>query len=379
MFKKYLLPCLAAAFLLCSCSGSGRYVAVTGYAQGGTYSVKFNTSGVKESRESIRSAIDSILTLVDTTLSGYNKSSILSRFNAGEDVVPNELFCDIYSFCRDIYEETDGCVDVASGPLFDIWGFGFSTDSLPSDDLVKETLATCGLDLLPQSLTPGVRFSGRDIASGNRATLGIVRGGTLQGGAERSEALSGDNAPSGNEPMPALNFNAVAQGYTCDLVADYLHSIGVKDMLVDIGEIYCEGRNPSGQGWSIGIDRPVDGNNTLGADLDGIWTSEGRACGIVTSGNYRKFYIRDGKKYAHTIDPRTGYPVQHNLLSATVTARTGAAADAYATYCMVIGLEEAEAFINSREDLEAYLIYDTEDGMKEWASSGFTLLPSTSR
>lgn len=341
MFKKYILLSAVIAFLLCSCTERGRYVAVTGFAQGGTYSVKFNISGVKESRERISSAIDSILTLVDTTLSGYNKSSILSRFNSGETVVPNDLFCEIFSFCSDIYEETGGCVDVASGPLFDIWGFGFSTDSLPSDDLVKETLATCGLSRIKSSFAPGCSIA------------------------------------SGEPSLPELNFNAVAQGYTCDLVAAYLHSIGVKDMLVDIGEIYCEGVNPAGQGWSIGIDRPVDGNETPGADLDGIWTSEGRACGIVTSGNYRKFYVRDGKKYAHTIDPRTGYPVQHNLLSATVTAASGAAADAYATYCMVIGLEEAKAFIESRDDLEAYLIYDSGNGMEEWASRGFTLRSST--
>lgn len=364
-----------------SCSERGRYVVVTGYAQGGTYSVKFNLSGVTEGRDRIRESIDSILILVDTTLSGYNKASILSRFNAGETVVPNGLFCDIYSCCHDIYEETGGCVDVASGPLFDIWGFGFSTDSLPSDDLVKETMATCGLSRLPRTLTPGIAVSGRDIASGNRATLGDVRGGTMSGangGAGRSETLYGDNFPAGEGPLPKLNFNAVAQGYTCDLVAEYLRSIGVKDMLVDIGEIYCQGLNPVGQGWTIGVDRPVDGNETPGADLDGIWTSEGRSCGIVTSGNYRKFYVRDGRKYAHTIDPRTGYPVTHQLLSATVTAESGAAADAYATYCMVLGLDGAKEFIDSRPDLEGYLIYDSDGEMKEWASAGFILASSTS-
>ena len=215
-----------------------------------------------------------------------------------------------------------------------------------------------------------------------RATLGNVRGGTMSGangGVERSETLYGDNVPAGEGPMPKLNFNAVAQGYTCDLVAEYLRSIGVKDMLVDIGEIYCQGLNPSGQGWTIGVDRPVDGNETPGADLDGIWTSEGRSCGIVTSGNYRKYYIRDGRKYAHTIDPRTGYPVTHQLLSATVTAESGAAADAYATYCMVLGLDGAKEFIESRPDLEGYLIYDSDGEMKEWASAGFILASSTSR
>ena len=329
-----------------SCSRRTGYVSVSGFAQGGTYTVKFNMDGVSASREDISASIDSILTLVDTTLSGYNKGSILSRFNAGEEVVLNDLFCDIHSFCYDIHDETGGCVDVGAGPLFDIWGFGFSTDSLPSDDVVKETLATCGIARLPRTLTPGVPVASSELASGNRATL---------------------------------NFNAVAQGYTCDLVASYLRSIGVKDMLVDIGEIYCEGLNPAGKGWTIAVDRPVDGNQVLGADIDGIWTSEGKACGIVTSGNYRKFYVRDGRKYAHTIDPRTGYPVQHSLLSATIIAPSAAAADAYATYCMVIGLDEAKAFIESRSDIEGYLIHATEDGMEEWASSGFTLVSTEGR
>jgi Membrane-associated lipoprotein involved in thiamine biosynthesis len=334
----------AAALLLalCACSGRGRYVAVTGYAQGGTYSVKFNTAGLRVSKESIAAAVDSILTLVDTTLSGYNKSSQLSRFNAGETIVPNRLFSDIYSFSRDIWEDTGGCVDVAAGPLFDIWGFGFSTDSLPSDDKVRETLEACGMGRLGDSIAPGVPL-------------------------DASSLVTEGKAPA------LLNFNAVAQGYTCDLVADYLRSVGVTDMLVDIGEIFCSGHNPSGRDWSIGVDRPVDGNDTPGADLDGIWLSGGRSCGIVTSGNYRKYYVRDGRKYSHTIDPRTGFPVEDSLLSATVVASTAAAADAYATYCMVLGFDKARAFIESRSDLEGYLIYDADGTMTEWASGGFTL------
>ena len=332
----------AVLLMLCACSGHDRYVAVTGYAQGGTYSVKFNTAGVRVQRAGIASAIDSILTLVDTTLSGYNKASQLSRFNAGETIVPNNLFSDIYSFSRDIWEDTDGCVDVAAGPLFDIWGFGFSTDSLPSDDKVRETMEACGMGRLGDSIAPGVPLDAFSLLS------------------------------EGESPA-LLNFNAIAQGYTCDLVAEYLRSIGVTDMLVDIGEIYCTGHNPSGRDWSIGVDRPVDGNDTPGADLDGIWLSGGRSCGIVTSGNYRKYYVRDGRKYSHTIDPRSGYPVDDTLLSATVVASTAAAADAYATYCMVLGLDGARAFIESRPDLEGYLIYDADGAMTEWASAGFTL------
>ena len=320
LVKDILIVAAVAALTFIFCSRANHYVVFSGYAQGGTYAVKANIARVRASQQDISSAIDSILTLVDTTLSGYNKSSILSRRNAGDPVAPNALYSDILEYCTGIFEETGGCVNVAAAPLFDIWGFGFSTDSLPSPELVARTLEKC------------------DIASPTK-----------------------------------LNFNAVAQGYTCDMVAAYLHSIGVKDMLVDIGEIYCEGLNPSRKPWSIGVDRPVDGNETPGADLDGVWSSEGRSCGIVTSGNYRKFYVRDGHKYAHTIDPRTGYPVSHNLLSATIVAPTAAAADAYATYCMVTGLEEARDFILGRDDLEGYLIYDDGGEMKEWRSEGFTL------
>lgn len=334
---------LSIILLTASCAGRDRFVVFTGYAQGGTYSVKANLRGVSTRPKEIAAGIDSILTLVDTTVSGYNKASLLSRFNAGEEVVPNDLFCDIFSYCSDIYEETGGCVDVASGPLFDIWGFGFKTDTLPSDSLVRETLATCGMPRLGRSINAGV------------------------------PVVSSDLVIDGTGSAPVLNFNAVAQGYTCDLVAEYLKGLGVIDMMVDIGEIFCCGHNPGGEGWAIGVDRPVDGNERPGEDLDGIWQSGGAPQGIVTSGNYRKFYVRDGRKYAHTIDPRTGYPVTHSLLSATVVAPTAAAADAYATYCMVIGFDEAKSFIGSRSDLEGYLIYDEGGEMKEWASAGFTL------
>ena len=347
--RSFRLPSLQfSLFFLVLLAGQGCncYVAVTGYAQGGTYSVKFNAAGVRVPRAEIAAAIDSVLTLVDTTLSGYNKASILSRFNDGEAVIPNKLFSDIYAYSREIWEETDGCVDVAAGPLFDVWGFGFSTDSLPSDAKVRETIASCGMARLRPHIAPGEPLDSRALLSDSGAL---------------------DQAPS------RLNFNAIAQGYTCDLVADYLRSIGVKDMLVDIGEIYCTGRNPAGRDWSIGVDRPVDGNDTPGADLDGVWLSAGRSCGIVTSGNYRKFYVRDGRKLAHTIDPRTGYPVDHSLLSATIVAPSAAAADAYATYCMVLGYEDARAFIESRSDLEGYLIRDVDGSMVEWASPGFTL------
>lgn len=342
------------ALFISSCTDSDRYVAVTGFAQGGTYSVKFNLRGpdgmVRVRPEKIKEGIDSVLLAVDNSLSGYNKGSLLSRFNAGETIVPDSLFIDIYERSCGFYSETGGVVDVASAPLFDIWGFGFTSDSLPSPSRVESAMASSGLDRLRRDMVSVIRDDG-----------------TL-----RPSDLLGDGA---GDVLPELNYNAVAQGYTCDVVADYLYSLGIRDMLVDIGgEIYCDGLNPSRRRWSIGIDRPVDGSRESGEDIQAVLTVPEGAKGIVTSGNYRKFYIRDGKKYAHTIDPRTGYPVDHSLLSATVmTGGDAALADALATYCMVIGFEEASRFIGETDGLEGYLVYDEDGEMKSWASSGFEL------
>lgn len=297
--------------LLCSCQRD-RYVVINGYAQGGTYTVKANLKGTRVSRKGMAAEIERLLVGIDTTLSGYNKSSQLSRFNRGEDFEPGPMFRELLDISEKYRETTDGAFDVWAAPLFDIWGFGFRTDSLPDNERIKEAMAL-------------------------------------------------------TREHKRLNFNAIAQGYSCDVIARYLHSIGVKDMLVDIGEIYCEGVNPKGRGWSIGIDTPFDGNNTPGASLSGIWESDGGAHGVVTSGNYRKFYIKDGKKYAHTIDPRTGRPVDHDLLSATVVAPTATEADALATYFMVAGFEEARKYIEAHPGIEACLICSD----STWCSRNF--------
>lgn len=314
--KKCFLLLVALFACACGCTPPhGGYHSFSGYAQGGTYTVKYNADGVSLSEDSIHLAVDSILYVIDTTLSGYNPDSQVSRLARGEKLNPSPMLCGLYGRSREYWEQTDGALDVAAGALFDIWGFGFTRDSLPEAGLVSEVLGRCGMKNLPPTLEEA-----------------IAQNDTLR-----------------------LNFNAIAQGFSCDEVASYLYGIGVKDMLVDIGEIFCDGVNPSGKGWSIGIDRPVDGNNILGADLQDSFSTDGGACGIVTSGNYRKFYVRDGRKYSHTIDPRTGYPVQHDLLSATVIAPTAEQADALATYCMVIGMDEAREFIEAN-GLKAYLI-----------------------
>ncbi len=342
---KKIIIAIAAILTIFSCASRDRYLTITGFAQGGMYTVKLNMNGrdgmVKPKPGEIRDSVDAILRNIDNSISGYNKKSLLSRFNAGETIVPDEIFTDIFNSARKIHEETGGIVDVAAAPLFDIWGFGFANDSLPSSMEIAQVLESSGMARLKDEM-PGGGLNGNDML---------------------------------REPgaLPKLNYNAIAQGYSCDLVAEYLYSIGVRDMMVDIGEIFCDGRNPAGQTWSLGIDRPVDGNDELGADIQGIFRAPEGPHGIVTSGNYRKFYVRDGKKYAHTIDPRTGYPVEHNLLSATIVAPDAMTADAYATYCMVIGFEASRSFLASRPDLEGCLIYDSGDGFRTWCSDGFVL------
>lgn len=292
-----------------------RYETIRGYAQGGSYTIKYNSSTTRTPKATVAAAIDSLLREIDFSISGYNGNSLLSRRNAGEDITPDRHFKALLILSDKYSRVTRGSFDPYGAPLYDAWGFGFKGGSLPTAAQVDSALLACR---------------------------------------ERRK----------------LNFNAIAQGYSCDIVADYLRSIGVSSMLVDIGEIYCEGLNPKGEPWTIGVDSPTDGNNTPGAQLRGVWNSGGNPCGIVTSGNYRKFYVRDGRKYAHTIDPRSGYPVEHSLLSATVVAPSAAEADAIATACMVLGPEDGKELILSLPEVEAYFIMS--DGT--WASMGFKLV-----
>lgn len=319
MKHKIAIFFFSSAILACTACNRSTYVQITGYAQGGTYMVKcmLDRKQIKDAGE-IKAGIDSILEVIDRSVSGYNPESILSRYNNGETISDDgspeyAVFDNLTRYCDSLYIATDGIVDTRSAELFNVWGFGFKEGHSPDDEQIAAAKA------------------------------------------DRSK----------------MNFNAVGQGYSADLVGGYLHSMGINDMMVNIGgEILCSGVNPQGKGWALGIDAPKDGNNTPGADMSAKFTVEkGSRKGIVTSGNYRKFYIENGTKYSHTIDPRTGRPVRHNLLSATIIAPTSALADALATYCMVVGKDEAAALIESRSDLEGCLI--TSDDI--WYSEGITL------
>ena len=320
---------LTTLLLLCGCdSRPGRYARIEGFAQGGTYHVVY-ARPARVSEQAVRSAVDSLLLDIDRTLSGYNKGSLLSRLNDGEDPCLNDLFIECFNRSKAVWAESGGAFDPSAAPLFDLWGFGFANKGTVTQAAIDSIRAFVGFDLL-----------------------------SLE---ERGDGWHLVKA----DPRMKLNFNAIAQGYSCDVVARYLASLGCGNYLVEIGrEIVCRGVNAAGESWRIGLDRPEDGNFDEGKDLLAIFKVSD--CGIVTSGNYRKFYVENGQKFAHTIDPSTGRPVTHSLLSATVVAADATTADAYATWLMVIGLERAKEMLAQRPGLDALLVYDDAGVMRSF-------------
>ena len=328
MYRSAILLLTALLLLSGACARQGDYVRIEGFAQGSTYHVIYHpVKGMNAA--SLQARFDARLQEIDQSLSGYNKGSLLSRLNAGEDLPLDGLFIECFERSKEIWAESGGAFDPSAAPLFDLWGFGFSNKGQVSDAAIDSILAFVGMDLL-----------------------------TLEERADGTHLVKAD-------PRCQLNFNAIAQGYSCDVVARILDSLGCSDYLVDIGrEIRCKGRNAAGEKWRIGLDRPSDGNMEEGKDLQAILHVSD--CGIVTSGNYRKFYVADGRKYAHTIDPVSGRPVSHNLLSATVIAADATTADAYATWLMVIGLDRARQFLDDRPELEALLVYEQDGKMENY-------------
>ena len=324
MYRTLILLVLSL-LLLGSCDAGKSYHRIEGFAQGGTFHIICGPfHGMSEGQ--LRQRIDACLQEIDVTLSGYNKGSMLSKINAGEDIPLNDVFIDCFNRAKAIWEESGGAFDPSSAPLFDLWGFGFSNKGTVTQEAIDSIRSFIGMDLL-----------------------------TLEQHKDGVHLVKAD-------PRVKLNFNAIAQGYSCDRVGRILDSIGCNDYLVEIGrEILCKGKNAVGEPWRVGLDKPYDGNYDEGADLQAIINVTD--CGIVTSGNYRSYYIENGQKFAHTIDPATGRPVTHNLLSATVVAPDAATADAYATWMMVIGLERAREELERRPGIDALLVYDRDGEM----------------
>lgn len=298
-------------------------VEIAGFAQGTTYNIVY----INEDGKNYQRAIDSTLIAIDNSLSTYNKKSLITKWNQsddGNDVILDELFIDVHLASKEVYEKTNGAFDPTVAPLVNLWGFGFENKDVINANIIDSTLKFIGYHQL--------------------------------------DFLQNEKKLIKTQPKIMLDYNAVAQGYSVDVLGKILEKRGIVNYLIEVGgEMKAKGVNMQDTLWRIGVDKPLP--NLATRELQAIVHLNNKS--LATSGNYHKFYIKDGKKYAHTINPKTGYPIEHNLLSATVIADKCAIADAYATAFMVIGLEESKKILSENNNLDALLIYSTEKGNLE--------------
>ena len=260
--------------------------------------------------ENLKQEIEAELRKVDGEFSMFNDTSTVARLNRGEKVEESAMYREVYDLAQAVSRETDGAFDITVAPLVNAWGFGFKHEQMPTRRQVDSLLKI------------------------------------------RNQ----------------YDFSAIAKGYGSDAVARLLRSRDVKNFMVEIGgEVVTQGISEKRLPWKIGVTKPTDDSLSVGGELQTVLNVTNIS--MATSGNYRNFYYKGGKKYAHTIDPRTGYPVQHSLLSATVLAKNCAVADAYATAFMVMGVERAKAVLERHPGLMAYFIYAKPDGTNDvWFS-----------
>ena len=302
-----------------------QYKLITGEAQGTTYTIKLADSVDRD----FKPAIDSILTDFDNSLSTWVPTSEISRFNQEDSLAYNSpYFYEVLKVSQRIYEQSEGAFDPTVYPLINAWGFGPEQPEMLDSASVDSVLQFIGFER--------IQFDKKQV----KKTKNAVK----------------------------LSFNAIAQGYSIDVLFNYLQSQGITDMMIELGgEMRVSGLNPQGQLWSIGIDNPkLDAG---GSERSAIIKLDNRS--ISTSGNYRKFFVHEGVKYGHTLNPKTGYPVQRDIISATVVTKSCMTADAWSTAFMVTGLKKAKELLNKNPDIEAFFIYEEADGsLKTFATPG---------
>ena len=302
-----------------------------GFAQGSYYAITY----YDEQGRNFQQGIDSIFHAVDLSVNLWVDSSIICKVNRNEEVELDQIFIDNFNIAQQAAELSGGYFDPTISPLVAAWGFSAKTSNLSS---------------LTSHLIDSLK------------TLVDYRKVRIENG-----KLIKDNLAM------QLDFNAVAQGYTSDRIAAYLDSEGVKHYLVDTGgEIMAKGGKPDGKPWVVGIEKPAE-------NMDDERVVQTRVPlfdkGLVTSGSTRKYVERDGKRYSHCIDPTTGYPVEHQVLSVTVLAENAVWADALASICMVMGMEKSLELIKTMEGVEAYYIFVNDKGeLETFATEGFEIL-----
>ncbi len=294
----------------------------SGMVFGTTYNITYQCDS------NLHNSIIRELEKVDEALSPFNKKSVITAVNNNHDIEVNDMFADVFLLAQKISDDTGGDFDITVAPLVNAWGFGFKNGTQPTKHNIDSLKNIIGYKK--------VRLEGRKVVKKDKRLM--------------------------------LDCSSIAKGYGSDVVARFLQKRGVKNYMVEIGgEIVTKGISPKRVPWKIGVTRPVDDSLSVSKELQSVINVTDKA--MATSGNYRNFYYKNGKKYAHTIDPHTGYPVQHNILSATVIADNCATADAYATAFMVMGLEKAQKLLERHPELMAYFIYSDKDGKnKTWCS-----------
>lgn len=294
----------------------------TGQIFGTTYHITY------QSDKDLHREILQRLQLVDQTFSTFNDESIISKINRNEPVKLNQMFIEVFDLAKTVSKDTHGAFDITVAPLVNVWGFGFKSGTPPTKAVIDSLRHLTGYEK--------VKLIGSKVRK--------------------------------QDPRIMLDCSAIAKGYGSDVVAQYLRSRDVENFMIEIGgEIVVQGNSDKRLPWKIGVTKPTDDSTQVNNELQTVLNVTNTA--MATSGNYRRFYYKNGKKYAHTIDPKTGYPVQHNILSATVLANTCAKADAYATSFMVLGLEKTQQVLQHHPDLMVYLIYaDGQGKNKVWYS-----------
>ena len=294
------------------------YKVIHGKTQGTTYSISYEDRPGRN----LQPRIDQLLHKFDMSLSTYDPKSIISRINRNEKHVRlDRFFKKVFQKSEEVYHLSNGAFDITVAPLVNAWGFGHGKR----------------VDVDSAYINSLLQFVGMDKVS--------IKNGTVVK----------------ENPSVQLDVNAIAQGYSVDVVCDFLERKGIKNYLVEIGgELKSKGVNKNGELWKIGIDKPIDNNFSPGKDLQAVLRLNNKA--LATSGNYRAFYEKNGVKYAHSINPKTGYPVMNRLLSATVMANDCITADAFATAFMIMGLEKSIIFISNQDSMDVYFVYSDDEG-----------------
>ena len=315
--------------VLASCGKQPEKVVLQGLAQGSYYAVTY----YDEQNRNFQREIDSIFHAVDMSVNLWVDSSIISKVNRNEEVALDSIFIDNFNIAQKAARLSDGYFDPTISPIVAAWGFSYKSGD---------------------SLTPQLIDSLRQLV--DYRNIRIENGKVVK-----------------ESPAMTLDFNAIAQGYTSDLIARFLESRGVKIFLVDTGgEIMARGEKPDGKPWIVGIEKPAENMDSERIVQTRIAL---RDKGLVTSGSTRKYVERNGKRYSHCINPKTGYPVEHQLLSVTVMAENSVWADALASICMVMGKERSLPLIQGMNGVEAYYIFvNDKNELETFATEGFRVL-----